>query len=97
MHSETMCRPRTRIDAAMESTGAVAQGILSLLSATRRKLDARLTARRRERAIAITMNQLSAFDDRMLREIGINRGDIYAASVALVDGPNVDLRELFAR
>ena len=85
-------RPRTRIDIVMVPAYGLAEALLAKLSAMRRRLAKGLAARRRERAIAITINQLSAIDDRVLRDIGISRGDIHAVSVAVVDDPGVNVR-----
>ena len=93
----SMYRSRSRIDAVMAPAYGLAEVILSGLSATCRMLDKHLAARRRNRAIAITINELSGLEDRVLRDIGINRADICVVSVAVVDDPNVNLRELLGR
>jgi uncharacterized protein YjiS (DUF1127 family) len=65
--------PRTFVDALMAPTHALATGLLRSLAALRQKYQQRSAERQRDRAIAITMRELSRLDDRILRDIGIHR------------------------
>ncbi len=86
--------PRVFVDALMAPTYALATGILRGLSALRQKYEQRSAERKRDRAIAITIRELSRLDDRILRDIGINRCDIQAIAIAVTDNPNVNVHEI---
>jgi len=81
----------------MAPTYALAEGILYGVSTLRRRLERGHNAGKRQREITKTVRELSGLDDRILRDIGISRGDIYVVSVAVVGDPNVDVRELLDR
>lgn len=51
-------------------------------------------AARRRRLIAQTIAELSELDDRMLRDIGIERDQVRAVAEAVVDNPRFSLRDL---
>jgi uncharacterized protein YjiS (DUF1127 family) len=86
--------PADCFDALMAPAYALAEGLICGFSAVHRYIARGLESRRRERAIAVTIRELSGLDDRVLRDIGIERGNIHAVSVAVVDDPNVNVREI---
>ena len=72
----------------------LAEALLRGMSILRQRLARGRERRRRERDIAHTLRQLSGLDDRVLRDIGIARGNLLAVSVAVVEKPGCDPRKL---
>lgn len=92
---------RSAYGAAFEAVLApicgLAEGILHGVSVMLRKLERRRAARRRKRAVAVTMRELYRLEDRVLRDIGITRHDVRAVAGAVVGDPKVDVRDLLRR
>ena len=101
MNPETRTRSIFGASASFEAllapTYGLADGILYGVSALARKVERHNAAHKRKRAIAVTVRELSRLDDRVLKDIGIARHDILAVSEAIVDHPDVNLRNLYNR
>lgn len=82
------------VEALVAPVYPLADVLLRGLSALRRYFTKRAETHRRERAITVTMRELSNLDDRVLHDIGVTRGNIYAFSVVVVDNPGADPRKL---
>ena len=90
-------RHEAYFDAIMATAQGMAEYILQHCSALRAKTSKRFASWKRARAIAATMKALSCLEDHVLRDIGIDRDNIYAVSVAVVDDPQFDVRDLAGR
>ena len=86
--------PRAFVDALSAPACALATGILRSLAALRQKYEQRSAERQRDRAIPITIRELSRLDDHVLRDIGIHRNDIHAVAIAVADNANVNVQEI---
>lgn len=86
--------PRVFVDALMAPAYALATGILRGLSVLRQKYEQRSAERKRDKSIAFTVRELSRLDERLLRDIGISRGDIHAVAIAVADNPHVNVQEI---
>ena len=82
------------VDASMAPTNALSTRFLRGLSVLRQKYEKRSAERKRDKSIAFTIRELSRLDERLLRDIGISRGDIHAVAIAVVDNPNVNVQEI---
>ena len=94
MRSMSIYRPEAYFDALVEPVHGLAEGILYGFSALRRKARKRIEAWRRDHAIRVTIAELSRLEDHMLKDIGVDRDNIYAVAVAVVDDPTVKVRDL---
>ena len=101
MNTETKTRSIFGAGASFEAllapTYGLADGILYGVSALARKVEKHIAARKRQRAITVTVRELSRLEDRVLKDIGIARHDIHAVSEAIVDNAKIDLRNLYNR
>ena len=87
-------RPEAYFDSLVEPVYGLAEGILYGFSALRRRLAKGVESWKRDRAIRITIAELSRLEDRILKDIGVDRDNIHAAAVAVVDDPTVRVRDL---
>ena len=87
-------RPEAYFDALVAPTYSLAEAIMFGFSELRRKIAEGFESWKRDRAIAVTVRELSRHDDRLLKDIGVDRDNIYAVAVAVVDDPKIDVRDL---
>ena len=90
----TTYRPQAYFDALVEPTYGLAEGIHYGFAALRRRVVKSIEAWKRSHAIRVTIAELSRLDDRMLKDIGVDRDNIHAVAVAVVDDPTVSAREI---
>jgi len=90
-------RPEAYIDAMVAPTYSLAESLMYGFSGLRRIAVASFKSWKRDRAIAITISELSRLESHVLRDIGIDRDNIYAAAVAVVDDPKADVRRFASR
>ncbi len=94
MRTMSIYRPVAYFDALVEPVYGLAEGILYGFSELRRKVRKGIESWKRDHAIRVTIAELSRLDDRVLKDIGVDRDNIYAVAVAVVDDPTVNVRDL---
>jgi uncharacterized protein YjiS (DUF1127 family) len=90
-------RPEAHFDAFAAPTYQLSEIILSGISKLYQVTAASFQSWKRGRAIAITISELSRLGGDQLRDIGVDRDNIYAAAVAVVDDPKADIRGFASR
>ena len=90
-------RHEAYLDAVMAPAHGLADYLLRRAAEFRARVAKGFESWMRAREIAATMKELSRLEDHVLRDIGVDRDNIYAVSVAVVDDPKIDLRELASR